>query len=107
MNTNTFPPFGYNDNNFNRQYIPSNIMPNYHKNNNPMFFGKNGNPSNNFNSLSTNTQQMMNNLPYMSDYNNSFLTPHTIIEPIDYINQNNLNITSNLSAADGTETLPA
>lgn len=88
MNTiNTFPnaqyaPFGINDNNFNRRSMPSNIF--------PKDGGLTGNPLGRFNPLSTNTQQLMNSAPIMSDFQQAFEPNRPIIEKLDYINKNNL-----------------
>lgn len=79
---NTFPsgnfsPFGYNDNNFNRQRFPSNIY--------PQNGGMSGNPMNNFNPLSTNGVK---HFTKHSKFNNAYKRYNQIIEPIDYINKN-------------------
>lgn len=80
--TNNYGPSGYNDNNFNRRRMPSNQY--------PPNGGMLGNPFGQFNQLSTNEMKMMQNLPSMSNFNESFSKKDTIIEPINYINQNEL-----------------
>jgi hypothetical protein len=85
MNTfpsSNYPPFGYNDNNFNRKRFPSNVYPKRH-------IGITGNPNNHFNPLTTNEQKLMNDNS-MTNFNQAYSNRQTIIEPINYINQNNL-----------------
>lgn len=79
-----FPPFGYNDNNFNpnRKSYPSNIY--------PKDGGMTGNPFANFNPLSTNKKNLMDNLPNMSNFDLAYKTNNHIIEPIDYDNKNDI-----------------
>lgn len=84
---NTFPnnqygPFGYNDQNFNRQRFPSNIYP-----------ANGGLPGSNFgvfNPLSTNTMRNMRNIPSMSNYEDSYRPNEPMIEKPDYRNKNEL-----------------
>lgn len=79
--TGNYPPFGYNDNNFNRQRFPSNRI--------PPSGGIPGNPLGHFNPVTSGMLDQMNNLPYMSRFNHSYSTNPSIIEPIDYSNKNN------------------
>lgn len=84
---NTFPnsrygPYGYNDNNQGRQRVPSNIFPPHG--------GMRGNEAGRFNQLTTNTQNLMKNLPSMSNFNKAYQPNTQMIEPINYVNQNNL-----------------
>lgn len=80
-----YPPLGTNDNNFNRQGVPSNIFP---------YNGEmTGNPLGRFNPGPTND-------PYLTAYNNqnqqfsnftkAYAPTQQLIEKIDYTNQNNL-----------------
>lgn len=85
--TNSFPngkygPFGYNDNNNARQRVPSNMF--------PQNGGMPGNPFGRFNPLSTNSQNLMKNLPSMNNFDNSFQQNTPIIEKHDYNNYNEL-----------------
>jgi hypothetical protein len=88
MNNNTFPnakygPFGYNDNNTAaNQHIPSNMFPSNG--------GMSGNPFGRFNNLSTNTQNLMQNLPHMSNFNKAYHPNTPLIEQHDYSNHNEL-----------------
>ncbi len=84
---NTFPngkygPYGHNDNNQGRQRVPSNMFPENG--------GMQGNQFGRFNQLSTNTQDMMKNLPSMSNFNKAFQPNAPMIEPHDYVNHNQL-----------------
>ena len=87
MNTsNTFPngvypPFGTNDNNFNRVSMPSNIF--------PMNGGLTGNPTGRFNGLTTNAQMLMTQNS-MSNFDKAYEQSQPIIERIDYTNKNNI-----------------
>lgn len=84
MNTsNTFPnqeygPAGYNDNNFNRAHVPSNVY--------PPNGGMSGNPLGRYNPMTTNS--MYN--PPMSRLDESYGYPEPIIERIDYTNLKNV-----------------
>jgi len=73
-----YPPYGTNDNNFNRRGVPSNIHPNY---------ASNANPMNQYNPITTNTKFNMNNVPSMSNFNDSFAPNPTLIERRDYVNR--------------------
>ena len=84
---NTFPngrygPFGHNDNNQNRQRVPSNVF--------PPNGGMPGSQSGRFNQLTTNTQNLMNTLPSMTNFNKAFQPNAPIIESYDYKNYNEL-----------------
>jgi len=84
---NTFPngrygPYGYNDNNQNRKRVPSNMY--------PPNGGMHGNQFGRYNQLSTNTQQLMNNLPSMTNFNKAYQPNAPMIEQLDYRNQNQL-----------------
>lgn len=102
MNTsNTFPnsnygPAGFNDNNFNRRRLPSNVY--------PPEGGMYGNPQNRFNQLTTNTQHNMKTLPSMSNFDQAFKTNNPMIEKIDYTNRNQL-IHNNVGASVLDETV--
>jgi hypothetical protein len=79
--SNTFPnglyaPYGFNDNNFNRQSFPSNTY--------PMKGGLPGNPLGRFNPMTTNTQKLGN----MSNFQQAYIPHEPLIEKIDYANQN-------------------
>lgn len=76
------PPYGYNDNNFNRKIFPSNIY--------PMNGGMSGNPMNRFNPVTTNTLNQLNNMPSISNFNKAYELNNPLIEKIDYSNKNNL-----------------
>jgi len=88
MNTsNTFPngqygPYGFNDQNFNRQRFPSNVF--------PQSGGMNGSNFGNYNPITTNTQYNMKNLPSMSSFDNAYKTNEPMIEKYDYRNKNDL-----------------
>jgi len=87
MQNNGFPignytPSGYNDNNQNRQRVPSNIF--------PANGGMSGNPFGRFNPMTYNQQQQMKYNPNMSNFNQAFEKRNQIIEPIDYRNTGNL-----------------
>ena len=92
---NSFPcgaygPFGVNDNNFNRQQIPSNLYPFKNGTGNSSISGNtsiSGNPFGNFNPLTTNTQQSMGRF---TKFNQSYVENEPMIEKITYKNQNNL-----------------
>lgn len=89
--TGNYPPYGYNDNNFNRQHFPSNIFP-------PQG-GRSGAYFNRFDPLTTNLIDQMNQLPNMSKITESFEPNHPMIEPIDYRNKNHLihnNVSTNV-----------
>ena len=82
--SNTFPnsmyaPFGTNDNNFNRQRIPSNIF--------PPNGGFTGNPTGQYNPLTTTMQRQWNNRTPVSSFNDSFQPNSPIIEKLDYNNR--------------------
>ena len=77
-----YAPYGINDNNFNRQSFPSNIFPNNG--------GLTGNPTGRFNPITTNTQNLMTNQPFMSNFNKAYTPNDPIIERIDYSNRNKL-----------------
>lgn len=82
-NVNTFPnsqypPFGYNDNNFNRKRMPSNIY--------PPNGGMNGNYMGQFNPNTYNE----NNQRYFTKFNNAYKANEPMIEPIDYNNKDEL-----------------
>jgi hypothetical protein len=82
---NTFPngrygPYGHNNNNQGRQNVPSNMY--------PQNGGMQGSQFGRFNPISTNTQQMMNNTPSMTNFNKSFQPNAPMIERYDYKNQN-------------------
>lgn len=76
-----YPPYGTNDNNFNRVGMPSNIY--------PMNGGLTGNPNGRFNGLSTNTQMLMGQNS-MSNFNQAYELNQPLIEKIDYTNKNNV-----------------
>ena len=80
--TGNYPPYGFNDNNFNRKRVPSNMHPPHG--------GMSGNPFDNFTQLSTNTQMLMNNHPSMSNFNSAFNRHDPMIEPLDYGNKNDM-----------------
>lgn len=85
--SNTFPnamygPFGTNDNNFNRQRVPSNIFP-------PQG-GLTGNPTGQYNPLTTTMQRQWNNKTPVSNFNESFQPNSPIVERLDYNNRNEL-----------------
>lgn len=75
---NKYPPYGYNDNNFNRKRFPSNIYPNNG--------GQTGSYFNQFNPLSTNTQKNM----QMTNFPQAFKHDDTMIEKSDYRNKGDL-----------------
>jgi len=84
---NAFPngqygPFGYNDNNQNRQRVPSNVF--------PPNGGRQGSSSGRYDGLTTNSQQLMNSLPSMTNFNKAFNPNAPIIETMDYRNYNQL-----------------
>ena len=84
---NTFPngrygPFGYNDNNQNRHKVPSNTYPPHG--------GMKGNEMGRFNPLTTNTQQLLQTLPSMSNFQKAYNQNVPLIEPYNYTNQNEL-----------------
>lgn len=77
-----FSASGFNDNNFNRMTVPSNIF--------PPNGAMTGNPLGMYNPLSTNTQQLMrDNIP-LSNFQASFAPNNPMIERIDYTNKNQL-----------------
>lgn len=76
-----YNPSGYNDNNFNRKSMPSNIF--------PMNGGMSGNYVGQFNPLTTNTQYNM-KLNSSSNFDNAFMQQEPIIGKIDYTNKNNI-----------------
>jgi len=78
--TGNYGPYGHNDNNFNRARVPSNQY--------PPNGGMSGNPFGQFNQSSTNELDMMKNLPSMSKFNESFAKQNQIIDPINYVNRN-------------------
>jgi len=78
----TYPPYGTNDNNFNRKGFPSNTY--------PMNGGFNGNPTGQFNPMSSNLQYNMNKTPSMTKFPESYIPNNPIIEKIDYTNKNQL-----------------
>ena len=71
-----YPPYGYNNNNFNKQSFPSNIYPK----------SQNGDPLSNFNPISTNSHHLNNTTNFNKAYNES----QPIIEKINYTNNNNI-----------------
>jgi len=73
-----FTPAGFNDNNQNRQHVPSNIFP-YNG-------GMVGNPFGRYNPVTTNQLNNMKNNPNMSNFDQSYKITEQIIEPIDYKN---------------------
>ena len=77
----SYGPSGFNDNNFNRTSVPSNIF--------PINGGMSGNYVGRFNSLSTNTQYNM-KLNSASNLKTAFEPSTPIIEKIDYVNKNNI-----------------
>ena len=84
---NAFPngqygPFGYNDNNQNRQRVPSNVF--------PPNGGRQGSSSGRFDGLTTNSQGLMNTLPSMTNFSKAFQPNAPIIETMDYMNHNQL-----------------
>jgi len=79
MNQNLYT--GFNDNNFNRVSMPSNVF--------PVNGGMSGNFVGRFNPLTTNTQQNM-SANSASNFKSAFEQNSPIIEKIDYINKNNL-----------------
>ena len=87
-----YPPYGYNDNNFNRQRFPSNIY--------PPNGGNRGNPFGRYNPLSTNQKKLIDTIPSMSNFQKAYQQPnHPVIETINYANQNKLlhnNISENV-----------
>lgn len=86
-----FPPSGYNDNNFNRTAFPSNMF--------PMSGGMNGNPMCQFNPISTNTFDNMNNNISKSKFTEAYRQNESIIEKQDYTNKSNIihnNIANNI-----------
>ena len=80
--TNKYGPFGYNDNNLNRQHIPSNVYP-------PQK-GLSGSGFGNYQPLTTNQMRYMNGNISHSDFNQAFQQPNPLIERMDYTNKNNL-----------------
>lgn len=79
-----YPPYGFNDNNFNRQKFPSNVYPEHGIPNQ-----LNGNPFGRFNPVTTNTlHQMKQNS--MSNFDKSFEKHDPIVEKINYTNQKNV-----------------
>ena len=76
-----FPPFGYNDNNFNRQHVPSNVY--------PQNGGQPGNMFGNYNPQTTNVQKQYQNNPSMSSFIQGPNTTQPMIERMDYANYNN------------------
>ena len=75
--TSNNPPFGFNDNNFNRNTFPSNQR---------NWANSNGNPCGNFNQMTTNMQKNMG----INKFPNSHVPNQPIIETIDYTNYNEL-----------------
>jgi len=80
--TGRFPPHGYNDNNFGRQKIVSNIHPSQG--------GQKGNPFGNYNPLSTNEQHLLNRHYNQTDFNRSYKRHDPIIERMNYANQRDI-----------------
>lgn len=72
-----YPPYGYNDNNFNRQSFPSNNYPDY---------SSDGNPMAHFKPVTTNSNHQYN----QSKFNDAYKQNTQIIEPPNYKNNNNL-----------------
>ena len=77
-----YPPFGTNDNNFNRRGVPSNIYPKNGANT--------GNPTGRYNPMTTNNQMKIHGTPSMSSFDEAFSKTSPIIEKIDYTNKNEL-----------------
>lgn len=75
------PPYGFNDNNFNRQKFPSNVYPEHGARNQLT-----GNPLGRFNPVTTNTLHQMNQNS-MSNFDKSYEKHDPIIEKINYTNQ--------------------
>lgn len=71
-----FPPYGYNNNNLNRQVFPSNVYPN----------NRNGDPLSNFGPITTNSNHLNNSTNFNKAYNET----NPIIEKINYANNGNL-----------------
>lgn len=69
-----FSPSGFNDNNFNRMTVPSNMFP------------MNGQ----FNPISTNSQKLMQSGVPLTGFPENFIPNNPIIERIDYTNRNQL-----------------
>lgn len=94
-----FPPNGYNNNNFNRQSVPSNNF--QFKENHGVF----ADPNDNFISITSNSKHLMNQ-NQMSNFKNAYKQPYPIIETMDYKNQNNIihnNLADNLMNENITE----
>jgi len=94
-NNNNFNGYnnGYNNNNFDRKNFPSNVYP---MNING---GNSGNPFENFNSLTTNQQKLMNSSMNHTKFSDAYRTSNALIEPVNYSNQNKLlhnNISDNV-----------
>ena len=77
-----YPPFGYNDNNFNRATMPSNIYPNHG--------GYPGNPNDRFNPMTQANYTNIKTSPNFSNFQNAYKQNQPMIEKIEYQNQNNL-----------------
>lgn len=77
--TNCAPPFGYNDNNLNRQRFPSNVY--------PQNGGNQGNPFGRYNPMTTNESGHVNQF---TNFDLSYAQPDQIIEKINYRNQNHI-----------------
>lgn len=76
-----YSPSGFNDNNFNRMSMPSNIF--------PMNGGMSGNYVGRFNPITTNAQHNM-NANSATNFNKAFEQNSPMIERIDYNNKNNV-----------------
>jgi hypothetical protein len=72
------PPYGYNDNNFNRQSVPSNIY--------PSSTHRYGDPMSNYNPITTNSGHLNNTTRFDKAYNNN----NPIIERPIYENNNSI-----------------
>ena len=79
---NNYAPSGYNDNNLNRHRFPSNKYPPRNK--------LSGSDFGNFEPLSTNQQQFINNNTAITNFNKAFRKMTTLIEKMDYINNSDL-----------------
>lgn len=78
-----YPPYGYNDSNFNRIRHPSNIY--------PMNGGMPGTPFGQYNPITTNNSSFLNNNTATGSYNQAYLADQqAMIEKINYVNKGNL-----------------